>query len=110
MQNDDVAELSVEELNQKIQNKEDFILIDVRRNEEYDHSNIKSSVHIPLDELESRLNEFDPRKEYVLQCRSGGRSYSAARFLKSNGINNVYNLIGGLVDWSNKIDSSISVK
>ena len=46
----------------------------------------------------------------MLQCRSGGRSYKAAQFLKQNGITNVSNLIGGLIDWSEKIDSSIEVK
>ena len=108
--NDEIKEITVIELNSKIDANDQFELIDVRTYDEYNHSNIKHARHIPLDELEAKLSYFNPDKEYVLQCRSGGRSYKAAQFLKQNGITNVSNLIGGLIDWSEKIDSSIEVK
>ena len=107
---DEVNEITVSELNSKINANDDLILVDVRKQDEYEFSNIKSAIHIPLDQLENNLSSFDKEKEYIMQCRSGGRSHKAAQILKKNGIHNVSNLIGGLIEWSNKIDPSIEVK
>ena len=106
---DDVKEITVSDLSKKINDNDDFILIDVRTDDEYNFSNIKQAKHIPLDQLPLKFAELNKNKEYVLQCRSGGRSYKAAQIMKKNGFNKVYNLIGGLIDWSEKIDPSIEV-
>tara|TARA_A100001015_G_scaffold88830_1_gene98790 strand:+ start:335 stop:664 length:330 start_codon:yes stop_codon:yes gene_type:complete len=106
---DDVKEITVSDLSKKINDNDDFILIDVRTDDEYNFSNIKQAKHIPLDQLPQKFATLNKNKEYVLQCRSGGRSYKAAQIMKKNGFNKVYNLIGGLIDWSEKIDPSIEV-
>ena len=44
-----------------------------------------------------------------MQCRSGVRSAKAAQFLVDNGFENVSNLVGGIIDWSEKIDPDMTV-
>jgi len=102
-------EISVVELNEKIKNDSDFILIDVREPQEVAVGKIEQSVHIPMGDIPSRLNELDPGKEYVLQCRSGKRSRNVLEFLRQNGFQKLYNLTGGIIAWSEQIDSSVKV-
>mgnify|MGYP001179029219 FL=1 len=108
--NNEVKEISVDELHEKINNNDDFVLIDVRRDEEYNLSNISNARHIPLDQLQDHIKSLDNSKEYVMQCRSGGRSAKATLMLQHEGFNNVSNLKGGLIEWSEKIDPTIKVK
>jgi rhodanese-related sulfurtransferase len=46
-----IEEITVSELNKKISNKEDFILLDVRTDSEYYLSNIEGAIHIPMNLL-----------------------------------------------------------
>jgi len=69
-------------------------LLDVRTTVEYDNGHIDGFVNIPLDELRERLAELDNRKPLYVNCRSGQRSYLAARILSQRGFD-VYNLDGG---------------
>jgi rhodanese-related sulfurtransferase len=70
-------------------------IVDVRTDFEYADGHIDGAVNIPLDEIPNRLQEF---KNFggpiVLYCRSGARSYSAANYLRSNGIDQVYDAGG----------------
>ena len=69
-------------------------LLDVRTTVEYDNGHIDGFVNIPLDDLRERLAELDTRKTVYVNCRSGQRSYLAARILSQRGFD-VYNLDGG---------------
>jgi len=69
-------------------------LLDVRTTMEYDNGHIDGFVNIPLDDLRGRLAELDPHKTVYVNCRSGQRSYLAARILSQRGFD-VYNLDGG---------------
>ncbi|PGT81161.1 MULTISPECIES: rhodanese-like domain-containing protein [Bacillaceae] len=73
-------------------------IIDVREVEEVEAGKIPGSIHIPLGLLEFRMNELDKSKEYILVCRSGGRSGRAYQFLENQGFN-VTNMTGGMLDW-----------
>ena len=88
-----IPEMSVTELKRKIDNKDDFILLDVRESSEREICKIDGSVFIPLGELEERYKELDSNKEIIVHCKLGGRSANAVAFLCSpaasyiNGIN-----------------------
>ncbi|WP_026561182.1 rhodanese-like domain-containing protein [Bacillus sp. J37] len=73
-------------------------IIDVREVEEVEAGKIPGVIHIPLGLLEFRMNELDKTKEYIMVCRSGGRSGRACQFLESYGFN-VINMTGGMLDW-----------
>ena len=71
------------------------VLIDLRRTKEIEASGIiPGAVHIPLEDLRSRLNELDKAKEYVPYCAVGMRGYLAHRILLQNGFRS-RNLSGG---------------
>ncbi|MDA8143141.1 MAG: rhodanese-like domain-containing protein [Thermoplasmatales archaeon] len=82
---------------------DNFIIVDVREPQEYygDMGHIRNSKLIPLTEIRDKVDEFSktPEKEFVFVCASGERSYFACSFLKDQGIVNVRNLRGGMVQW-----------
>ena len=67
------------------------IVVDVRTPAEFAMGSSPNSINIPLDQLEKRYKELDPKKPIVLCCASGARSGAAASFLKENGYEQVFN-------------------
>jgi len=78
-------------------------IIDVREVDEVASGKIPGAVHIPLGLIEFRMNELDKSKEYVMVCRSGGRSGRASQFLESYGFK-VINMDGGMLAWQGKVE------
>ena len=74
-------------------------LIDVRTPSEFAAGHIPGAINIPLQQLDSRLTELQPKETpVVLYCRSGNRSGSAARMLKNAGFTAVHDL-GPMSRW-----------
>ena len=99
-----MKDITVEELKQKLDNKESVILIDVREPYEYEEFNLGGKL-IPLGSLMGSLNDIEQYKdkEVVIYCRSGARSGAAKDALAQLGYKNVRNLLGGVLDWQKKI-------
>ena len=95
-----MEEINVQELKRKLENKEDFHLIDVREPYEYEEANIGGKL-IPMGELSDHLDELEEWKdeEIILMCRSGARSGKAQQYLEMNDFSKVYNLEGGILAW-----------
>jgi len=77
------------------------VFVDVR--EAYEVEEISYGVehlHIPLGEIEIRMAEFPKDKNIIIGCRSGKRSMNACMFLKMSGYENIQNLEGGILGWS----------
>lgn len=79
------------------------VLLDVRRDDERAKGFIPGSIHIPLDQLRSRLEELPRDREIVVYCQSGQRSYYAARILTQRGYR-VRNLTGSYRTWKTAQD------
>ena len=79
------------------------VLLDVRRPDERAKGFIPGSIHIPLDELRSRMNELPRDREIVAYCLSGQRSFFACRILAQNGFR-VRNLTGSYRTWKVAVD------
>ena len=103
----EVPAMSVQELKRKIDAREEFALIDVREEFEYDIARIDGAKLIPLGEIASRTDELQPERLTVVHCHSGRRSAEAVRQLRQRGFANVYNLEGGIDAWSEVIDPSV---
>ncbi|MFC7319625.1 rhodanese-like domain-containing protein [Halobacillus campisalis] len=73
-------------------------IIDVRETDEVAAGKIPGAVNIPLGLIEFRMNELDKSKDYVMVCRSGGRSGQATQFLEDQGFN-VTNMDGGMMNY-----------
>jgi rhodanese-related sulfurtransferase len=100
-------EIRPEKLRDKLQAKEDFVLLDVRRHDEVATAALPNHVHIPIDEIEGRVGELDPNAETVVYCHHGVRSLSVTVFLRNHGFKNVTSLAGGIDLWSQTIDPSV---
>ncbi|WP_332076201.1 FAD-dependent oxidoreductase [Paenibacillus sp. GYB004] len=70
------------------------IVLDVRTKAEYDKGHIEGAVHIPVDELRSRMQELDKEKEIYAYCAVGVRGHVASRILSQHGYR-VKNVTGG---------------
>ena len=75
------------------------LLLDVRRADERAKGFIPGALHIPLDELRTRLGELPRDREIIVSCHTGQRSYFACRLLTQNGFH-VRNLTGAWRTWS----------
>jgi molybdopterin/thiamine biosynthesis adenylyltransferase/rhodanese-related sulfurtransferase len=105
---DGIPETSVHDLKQRRDAGTEPFVLDVREPYEADIASIDADQLIPVDELENRLDELaaDADEEIVVHCRSGGRSAKATEFLREKGYD-ASNLEGGVLAWSDEIDSSV---
>ncbi len=88
--------IHVHQLDEMIDNKEDFFLLDVRELPEYKNGTIEGATRYSVDELREFLEEIPEGKKIVVFCEVGLRGYVASRILMQNGFEEVYNLIGGM--------------
>jgi rhodanese-related sulfurtransferase len=104
-----MEDITVHQLKEKKENRESFFLLDVRETFEYYISKIDGSTVIPVEELLSRLDELEDKKdqEIIVMCRTGIRSAQAQKMLLNNGFKNVKNLKGGINEWAREIDNSL---
>lgn len=98
----EVIPISVEKVNEIMEKNKDYIILDVRTQQEYDSGYLKNSLLIPVDELEERINEVPKGKPIIVYCRSGNRSARAADILINNGFSPVYDMQGGILEWIEK--------
>ena len=88
----------------RLLNDTDYKFIDVRTNSEFLSGHIQNSIHIPLQEIENRLNEIEKikQKNIIVYCRSGARSSNATDILLKNNFK-VQNLSGGILSWDGEL-------
>ncbi|MFI5590543.1 adenylyltransferase/sulfurtransferase MoeZ [Amycolatopsis sp. NPDC051758] len=97
------------ELKAKFDNGDNFALIDVREQHEYEIVNIKGATLIPKDRILSgeALAELPQDKPIVLHCKSGARSAEALAALHAAGFKDATHLGGGVLAWAKQIDPSL---
>src|SRR5687767_3568183 len=105
---DQELDISVQDVKRMQDAKADFLLLDVRQPQEYEHVRIEGAELIPLPHLQARLSELEPHRNrpIVVHCHHGGRSMQATLFLRQQGFTNVKNMAGGIDAWSLQIDPS----
>ena len=81
--------------------REDAVVIDLRPDGEFRNGHIVNAIHVPFDQIESRLGRLGKyRKQPVIAaCRTGQQSATAAKRLRSEGFERVHRLQGGIVAW-----------
>jgi rhodanese-related sulfurtransferase len=103
-----MKEISVQELKEKLDKGEDFQLIDVREDFEYEMSNLGGTL-IPLGGILIEVEKIDKTKPVVVMCRSGKRSAAAIMQLEQHGFTNLTNLKGGILAWAAEVDPTLNV-
>ena len=92
--------INAEQAKQMMDTEENYIILDVRTQEEYDEAHIPGAIVIPNTEIEARAESELPDKDQMIlvYCRSGRRSKLAADILAELGYTNIYEF-GGIIDW-----------
>jgi len=103
-----MKEITVTELKAKIDNREDHQLIDVREAYECDICTINGEL-IPMGEIMQCADKISRNKPVIFHCRSGQRSGAVIQQLEAaHGLDNLYNLKGGILAWADEIDTSMA--
>lgn len=74
-------------------------LIDVREAWEYEGGHAQGATNIPLSQLQQRQGEVPRERDVLFICQMGGRSLMAARYMRQQGVERVFNVEGGTDDW-----------
>ena len=103
-----MKEVSVQELKKMIDENQEFQLIDVREEYEFEAANLNGEL-IPLSTVIDQKDKVRTDIPVIIHCKSGGRSAVAINALESQfGFTNLHNLKGGILAYSAEIDSSLS--
>lgn len=99
-------EIPLKRVAQWVKEKKEFHFLDVRRDDERAFAHL-GGIHIPLDQLEARINEIPrDKKPIIIYCHHGVRSLHAAQFLKFQGYD-ALSMQGGIDLWSIEIDPNV---
>ncbi|MDX2506598.1 MAG: rhodanese-like domain-containing protein [Gammaproteobacteria bacterium] len=96
-----IKEIDAAELSKQLENlPENVKLIDVRTPAEVARGKISGSENLPLHVIPLKVDEFSREDTIIFYCQTGARSAQACAFMTSKGVDNVYNLRGGIVTWA----------
>ena len=92
--------ISAEKAKEMMDKEENYIILDVRNQDEYDEKHIPGAMLIPNTEIEDRAEDELPDKNQLIlvYCRSGNRSKKASQILADMGYTNIKEF-GGINDW-----------
>ena len=95
--------VSAAEFQTLIMSKTNAIILDVRKPNEVAQGIIKNAKKIDFYDknFKAELNKLDKSKPVLIYCRSGRRSGIAMSTMRELGFSEVYNLQGGIIEWSN---------
>lgn len=93
-----ISNITVQEAKNKI-NEKNVQCIDVRTPGEYKANHRPQFKNIPLFDLANKIDKLDKEKDIVVICQSGMRSTRAAKILKKQGFQKIYNVKGGMNAW-----------
>ena len=93
-----VSTINPLELNDKLKNARQTLVIDVRQPDEYRSGHIAGAKLVPLGELNRKMQALPKNRQIICVCASGNRSHSATRTLVNAGYS-VYNMKGGMLFW-----------
>jgi len=98
------TQITQEEAMEMMTRDDGHVIVDVRRQDEYDESHIPGAILIPNESIETEPPEElpDPDQIILVYCRSGRRSKEASQKLADMGYTNVYEF-GGIITWPGEI-------
>lgn len=100
-----IKHISMNDIVQIMEENENYIILDVRTQAEYNQGHIPNAICIPNETIdENVVNKLPDKNQMILvYCRSGNRSKQAAEKLKKLGYTNLIEF-GGIIDWKGKIE------
>jgi rhodanese-related sulfurtransferase len=102
-----ISQISALQLQQRIHDQQQLLLLDVREDNEFAYARIQGSLHVPLGQLPEQLEQLDAERDIVVICHHGVRSQQACLFLEQYGYQRLFNLQGGIDAWSVHCDPTV---
>ena len=101
-------QVSMEEAMELMETEENYIILDVRRQEEYDEKHITGAILVTNETIGTKdIPELPDKDQMILvYCRSGNRSKQAAEKLAALGYTNIIEF-GGINDWPGEVETSV---
>src|SRR6516225_4857822 len=98
-----ITEVSVQEVNEKLNPANGFTLLDVRESDEWEQGHLDQAIFLPRGFLEVKADKMltDKNQPIVVYCAGGTRSAFAAKTLQELGYTDVYSMRGGFNEWKN---------
>ena len=97
--------ITMEDAKEIFQEKGDFLIVDVRRADEFAEGHIPGAINIANEDIVSSEPAELPDKDQVIYvyCRSGNRSKQASEKLAAMGYTNIVEF-GGILDWTGEVE------
>lgn len=105
---DSFIQISQEQAKEMMAQDDGHVVVDVRRQDEYEEGHIPGAILIPNESITTEMPEELPDRNQIIliYCRSGNRSKEAAKKLFDMGYTNVYEF-GGILDWTGEIETGL---
>ena len=101
-------EITPEEVKKKLDQNEEFTLIDVREPWEFETASIAGAKLLSMGDVPSRAHqELDPQDHIVVICHHGVRSLNVTAWLRQQGFEQAQSMQGGIDAWSRRVDGSV---
>jgi len=102
---DGYRQISMDEAVKMMRDEKDYIILDVRRPDEYAEGHIPGAINVPNEDIgTAEIAELPDKSQLILvYCRSGRRSKEASEKLVKLGYTNVVEF-GGILDWKGEIE------
>ena len=103
--------ISAEKAMKMMKTEQNYLIVDVRSQEEYNKKHVKNAILVPIDDIkEGKLDKLhDKNQTLLLYCWTGRRAEKAADLLIKRGYTNVYEF-GGLVDWTGDTEDEENIE
>ncbi len=102
-----VPQVRPEEVQKRLEAGERLLIVDVRDPHEFASGHIPGARLIPLNQVQARAAELDPKAEIIMVCRSGRRSDLACQVLLRQGFQRVKNMAGGMLAWRGRVERGL---
>jgi rhodanese-related sulfurtransferase len=103
-------EITPEEVKYKLDQGEQFLLLDVREPWEFETAHINGAKLIPMGDVPARAHhELDPEDHIVVICHHGVRSMNVTAWLRQQGFEKAQSMRGGIDAWSRRMDKKVPV-
>lgn len=105
IQNNTYEKITMSEGLARMESDENYILLDVRRADEFEAGHIPGAVNLPNEEIgtEEIPSLPDKAQTIYIYCRSGNRSKQAADKLLALGYTNLIEF-GGIIDYTGELE------
>jgi rhodanese-related sulfurtransferase len=97
-----IREIVSSELKARIDAGEPVEILDIRSDAEVAQGVLPNAQHLPMHLIPLKMADLPKDRDVILYCRSGARSYHACAYLAQQGVSNVVNLRGGIIDWASR--------